>query len=119
MNEEEKIIELINRYINIDSLEDADDAKNAFKEYGDYIRHKIIEEVVNKLSNSQNEKIIAICKDGHGFTEWISDSNECPKCESEMLFKHTLSTPQVVEGKEEWRKEQPEMVKEYKQLLNN
>src|SRR3990167_5581830 len=42
-------------------------------------------------SGKEPKNIIAFCPNcGIDFTEWLSDSKECPECEGRMVFKDLL-----------------------------
>jgi hypothetical protein len=71
-----------------------------------FIPKKEIEEIQKNINSTPycphaevepKKEIIAICsnlKCKAEFTEWLSDSKECPECESPMLFKDLLSKNQ-------------------------
>ena len=58
--------------------------------------------------------IKAMCREcKREFTTWLSDSNECPECEGEMMFFDYLPTPNLTSEStemEEWEIEFEEMV---------
>jgi len=52
---------------------------------------KKIEELTGEKITESEESIKAICNEcGRRFHTWLSDSNECPECEGQMMFFDTL-----------------------------